>query len=186
MRKWFSWVDTKKIIKICLLTPSIACESERGPALQEQEFESNKVRVSLLVDDQEFESDEVRVSLLVDDELYSARPWAIIPQTRVQALPACHNDSTAVRALEALALSFVDEDLAPQAIPERIYARKPCASAYERPPARSSTRQAFSSCRRREQELSTEESRPSPKSRRSKVQRAVSARTRRRPRPRKS
>ena len=44
--------------------------------------------------------------------------------------------------------SFVDDELAPraiptrifaQAIPERIIARKPCASAYERPPARSST-----------------------------------------------
>jgi hypothetical protein len=55
---------------------------------------------------------------------------------------------TAARAREALALpfinlttrdSFVDEELAPQAIPERIYARKPCASAYERPPARSLT-----------------------------------------------
>ena len=83
MQKWFSWVETLKIIKIHSLTPPIACESERGPALkQEQVFESNEVRVSLLVfDDQEFESDEVRVSLLINDELYSARPWAIIPQT---------------------------------------------------------------------------------------------------------
>ena len=56
--------------------------------------------------------------------------------------------ATAARAREALALpfidltardSFVDEELAPRAIPERIYARKPCASAYERPPARSLT-----------------------------------------------
>jgi hypothetical protein len=55
---------------------------------------------------------------------------------------------TAARAREALALpfidltardSFVDKELAPRAIPERIYARKPCASAYERPPARSLT-----------------------------------------------
>jgi hypothetical protein len=109
-----------------------------GPALQqEQELESNEVRVSLLAD--------------VDDD--TARPWAIIP-TRIftrradeskevpreeQApLPACHNNSTAVRACEALALSFVDEDLALRAIPERIYARKPFASACERPPARSS------------------------------------------------
>jgi len=129
-------------MKIRSLTPPIVCGSKRGPALkQEQVFESNEVRVSLLVfDDQEFESDEVRVSLLINDELYSARPWAIIPQTRVQeALPACHNDSTAVRACEALTLSFVDEDLAPRAISERIYARKPCAHAYEYAPARSST-----------------------------------------------
>jgi hypothetical protein len=133
------WEETKKIIKIRSLTPPIACESERGPALQEQEFESNEVRVSLLIDDQEFESDEVRASVLVNDELYSARPRAIIPQTRLQALPACHNDSTAVRAREALALSFVDKDLAPRAIPKRIFARKLQTSAYERPPARSST-----------------------------------------------
>ena len=121
------------------------CGSKRGPALnQEQVFESNEVRVSLLVFvDQEFESDEVRVSLLVDDELYSARPRAIIPQTRVlEDLPAyhsCHNDSTVVRARETLALSFVYKDLAPRAIPERIYTRKPCARAYEYAPARSST-----------------------------------------------
>ena len=70
----------------------IVCESERGPALkQEQVFESIEVRVSLLVNvnDQEFESDKEGISLLVDDELYSARPRAIIPQTRVQALPTC-------------------------------------------------------------------------------------------------
>jgi hypothetical protein len=135
-------LEALKIIKIRLLTPPIACKSERGPALkQEQVFELIEVRVSLLinVDDQEFESDEVGVSLLVDDELYSARPRAIIPQTRVQALPACHNDSTTVRAREAIALSFVDEDLAQRAIPERIYARKLCAHAYEYAPARSST-----------------------------------------------
>ncbi len=47
----------KKIVNICLLTPpSVARESERGPALQQelqaqQESESNKVRVSLLVDE---------------------------------------------------------------------------------------------------------------------------------------
>jgi hypothetical protein len=115
-------LEAKKIIKIRSLTPPIACESERGPALQEQEFESNKLRVSLLVD--------------ADDD--TARPWATIPTRifacradesegvpREKALPACHNDSTAVRAREALALSFVDEDLAPRAIPERIYAWKP-------------------------------------------------------------
>jgi hypothetical protein len=122
--------------------PSIACKSERGPALkQEQVFESIEVRVSLLVDvdDQEFKSDEVGISLLVDDELYSARPREIIPQTRVQALPACYNESTAVRAREAIDLTFDDEDLAPRAIPKRIYARKLCARAYEYAPARSST-----------------------------------------------
>ena len=91
-----------KIIKIHLLTPPIACESERGPALkQEQVFESNEVRVSLLVD--------------VDDD--TARPWATIPTRifarradesevpRETALPACHYVSTAVRACEKLALS---------------------------------------------------------------------------------
>ena len=90
--------------------PPTACESEWGPALQEQEFESNEVRVSLLVD--------------VDDD--TARPWATIPRRifarradesegvpRDKALPACYYDSTAVRAREALTLSFVDEDLAP-------------------------------------------------------------------------
>lgn len=85
-------LEALKIIKIRLLTPPIVCESERGPALkQEQVFESIEVRVSLLVNvnDQEFEWDEVGISLLVDDELYSARPRAIIPQTRVQALPTC-------------------------------------------------------------------------------------------------
>ena len=89
------------------------CESEWGPALQEQEFESNEVRVSLLVD--------------VDDN--TACPWATILTRRFarradesegvprdKALPACHYESTAVRACEALALSFVNEDLAPRAI----------------------------------------------------------------------
>jgi hypothetical protein len=131
-------VDTKKIIKICSRTPPNACKSERGPALQGQEFDS-------------IESDEVRVSLLIDDE------WAIIPQTRQQTRspPACgdrYDDSTvsptAARAREALALSFVDltacdsfvdEELAPRAIPKRIFARKPQTSTYERPPARSQT-----------------------------------------------
>ena len=36
-------------------------------------------------------------------------------------------------------LSFVDEDLAPRAIPKRIIARKLCARAYVHVPARSST-----------------------------------------------
>ena len=102
MRKLFSWVDTKKIIKICSLTPPIVRESEWGPALQQeqQEFESNKVRVSLLVD--------------VNDN--TARPWGIIP-TRIFArrtddsegvpqeqapLSACYNDSTAVELARRL------------------------------------------------------------------------------------
>ena len=81
--------------------PPTACESEWGPALQEQEFESNEVRVSLLVDD--------------DDDM--ARPWATIPTRifarradesevpRETALPAYYYESTVVRAREALALS---------------------------------------------------------------------------------
>jgi len=132
VREWFSWEDTKKIIKIRSLTPPIACESERGPALQGQEFKLN----------------EVRVSILVKDKLYSACVRTIIPQTRQQDLSSCYDDSTAVRACEALALSFVnltacnsfvDKALALRAIPERIYARKPCTSACKRLPARSST-----------------------------------------------
>ena len=140
MRKWFSWVETKKIIKIRSLTPPTVCESELGPAREQQEFESNEVRVSLLAD--------------VDDD--TARPWGIFPKgkftrrspsqdsaneseqgavPREQAPPACYYDRTVVRAREALALSFVDEELAPRAIPERIYARKPHTSACERPPA---------------------------------------------------
>ena len=136
-------LETKKIIKIRLLTLPIACKSERGSALQ-QELQ------------QELESNEVRVSLLVDVDEDTARPWGIFPTRifarcspdsaneskgavpREQAPPARYIDSTAVRAREALALSFVNEDLAPRAIPERIYARKSCASACERPPARSS------------------------------------------------
>ena len=49
------------------------------------------------------------------------------PQERA-LLPACYDDSTAVRAREALALVFDDKDLDPRTIPERIYARS------ERPP----------------------------------------------------
>ena len=55
------------------------------------------------------------------------------PQERA-LLPACYNDSTAVRAREALALVFVDKDVALRTILERIFAKKPCKSAYERPP----------------------------------------------------
>ncbi len=129
-------LEALKIIKIRSLTPPIACESERGPALkQEQVFDSNEVRVSLLVN--------------VDDD--TARPWATIPTSifarradesevpRETALPACHYESTTVRAREALALSFVDKDLAPRAIPERIIARKLCARADVHAPARSLT-----------------------------------------------
>ena len=141
MRKWFSWVDTKKIIKIRSLTPPTVCESELGPAREQQEFESNEVRVSLLAE--------------VDDD--TARPWGIFPKgifacrspdsanesegavPRETALLACHHESTAVRAREALALSFVDKDLAPRAIPERIIARKSCVCAYVHSPAKSLT-----------------------------------------------
>ena len=109
-------------------------ESERGPALQ-QELQ------------QESESNEVRV-LLVDED--TIRPWGIFPKRiftrclpdsaskskevpRAQALlPACYNNSTAKRAREALALSFVDEDLPLRVIPERIYARKLCTSTCKR------------------------------------------------------
>jgi len=118
--------------------------SKLGPAQEQQQLDSNEVRVSLLAD-------------VYDD---TARPWGIFPKRifarrspspdsaneseqgavlRETALPSCHYKSTVVRAREALALSFVDEDLAPRAIPERIYARKPCARAYEHAPARSST-----------------------------------------------
>jgi hypothetical protein len=55
------------------------------------------------------------------------------PQERA-LLPACYYDSTTVIAREALALVFVDKDLAPRTIPERIFARKPCTSACERRP----------------------------------------------------
>ena len=134
MQKWFSWVETKKIIKIRSLTPPTVCESELGPAQEQQEFESNEVRVSLLAD--------------VNND--TACPWRIFPKRifarrspspdsanereqgavpREQAPPACYYDRTAVRAREALALSFVDEELAPRAIPERIYARKLCSGA---------------------------------------------------------
>ncbi len=127
------WEETKKIIKICSLTPPIACESEWGPPRDHQEFDSsNKVRVTLLVDERD-----------------------IIPQTRQQETRSPPSgDSrydkstvspTAARAREALAIdltvreSFVDEELAPRAIPTMIYAQKPCACAYEYAPARSST-----------------------------------------------
>ena len=135
MRKWFSWEDTKKIIKIHSLRPPTACESKWGPAQEQQEFESNEVRVSLLAD--------------VDED--TARPWGIFPTRifarrspdsanesegavpREQAPPAHYNDSTTVRACEALALSFVDEELALRAIPKRIYARKSCMGACKHP-----------------------------------------------------
>ena len=55
------------------------------------------------------------------------------PQERA-LLPACYDDCTAVRARKALALVFVDKDLAPRTIPERIYTQKPCTSVCECPP----------------------------------------------------
>ena len=131
MQKWFSWVETKKIIKIRSLTPPTVCESELGPAREQQEFESNEVRVSLLAE--------------VDDD--TACPWGIFPKgifacrspdsanesegavPQEQAPPACYNYSTTVRARKALALSFIDKELAPREIPERIFARKLCLGA---------------------------------------------------------
>jgi hypothetical protein len=98
------WEETKKIIKIRLLTPPTACESEWGPPRDHQEFDS---------------SNEVRVTLLVDE-------WEIIPQTRQQTRSPPSGDSrydestvspTAARARDALAIdftvrdSFVDEEL---------------------------------------------------------------------------
>jgi hypothetical protein len=94
-------LEALKIIKIRSLMPPIACESERGPA-------PTKNKCSNRVDDN------------------TARPWATI-WTRIfarradksegvprdKALTACHYESIAVRAREALSLSFVDEDLAP-------------------------------------------------------------------------
>ena len=58
---YFRGIGSKKIITICSQTPPIACESERGPVLQGQEFDSIE------------SDDEVRVSLLVNDK------WGIIP-----------------------------------------------------------------------------------------------------------
>ncbi len=55
-----------------------------------------------------------------------------VPQEQAP-LPACYNDSTAIRAREALALSFVDKDLAPRAIPERIHAQKLCTGTCKHP-----------------------------------------------------
>ena len=55
------------------------------------------------------------------------------PQERA-LLPACYDDSTTVRAREALALVSVNKDLAPRTIPERIFPRKPCTSTCKHPP----------------------------------------------------
>jgi hypothetical protein len=112
--------------------PPTACESEWGPPRDHQEFNSlSKVRVTLLVNERD-----------------------INPQTHQQTRSPPSGDSrydestvslTAARAREALAIdltvrdSFVNEELAPRAIPTRIYARKSCARAYEYAPARSST-----------------------------------------------
>jgi hypothetical protein len=148
-----------------LLTPPTACESERGLPRDHQEFDlSNEVRVTLLVNEQD-----------------------IIPQTRHQMRSPPSDDSrydkstvspTTARAREALAIDqevqdfLVDKELA------RVRLRRTSKVLDDR--------SASSSCRRREQEPSTAESRPSPRSRQSRVPRAVSARTRRCPRPRKS
>jgi hypothetical protein len=131
--EWFSGSETKKIIKIRSLMPPTACESERGPQGDHQELNSsNEVRVLLLVNEQGNISQtphQTRSPPSDDDSRYD--------QSTVSP--------TTARAREALAIDLevrdflADEELAPRAIPERIYARKPCASAYERPPARSLT-----------------------------------------------
>jgi hypothetical protein len=90
---------------------------------------------------------EVRVTLLVNER-------GIIPQTRHQTRSPSSSDSrydestvspTTARAREALAIDLevqdflVDEELATQVIPTRIYAHKSCARAYEYASTRSST-----------------------------------------------
>ena len=127
---WFSWPETKKIIKICSRTPLTASESERsdrGPSRDHQE--SNEVRVTLLFDKR--------------DNIPQTRR-----QTRSPSSPSSPSDDdsvydkstvspTTARAREALAIDLevrdflVDEELATRAIPKRIYARKPCARARE-------------------------------------------------------
>ena len=78
MRKWFLWEDTKKIIKICSLTLPTVCESKWGPAQEQQEFESNEVRVSLLAE--------------VDED--TACPWAIfLKRIFAHHLPDSANES---------------------------------------------------------------------------------------------
>ena len=139
-------MDTKKIVNIRLLMPpSVARKSERGLALQQelqQEFKSNKVRGSLLIN---VNKDTVCLWGIFPKWIFarrspdSASESKGVPREQALLLPACYNDSTAVRACEVLALSFVDKDLAPQVIPERIYARKPCTSACERPSVSSLT-----------------------------------------------
>jgi hypothetical protein len=83
------WEETKKIIKICSLTPPTACKSKWRPPQDHQEFDS---------------SNEVRVTLLDDER-------DIIPQTRQQTRSPPRGDSrydestvspTAVRAREVL------------------------------------------------------------------------------------
>ena len=68
----------------------------------------------------------------------SARYYDSVEVRALRALAPDSDDSIAIRARahEALALSFIDEELASRAIPERIFAHKPCAQ-YERPPRRS-------------------------------------------------
>ena len=68
----------------------------------------------------------------------SARYYDSVAARALRALASDSDDSIAIRARahEALALSFVDKELASRAIPERIFARKPCAQ-HEHPPRRS-------------------------------------------------
>ena len=135
MRKWFSWEDTKKIIKILSPTPPTVCKSEWGPAQELQEFESDEVRVSLLAD---IDEDTARLWGIFPRRIFARRSPDSVNESegavpREQAPPASFIDSTTVRAREALVLSFVDKELAPRAIPERIYARKLCTGASKHP-----------------------------------------------------
>jgi hypothetical protein len=78
---WSSWVDTKKIVTICL--SSVTSKSEGGPAPQQEQQESGSI--------------EVGVSL------------------------------------------FVDKDQVLRVFPQRKFSRKPCTSAWQRPPVSSLT-----------------------------------------------
>ena len=125
-------LETKKIIKIRSRTPATASESERsdrGPSRDHQE--SNEVRVTLLFDERDN-----------------------IPQTRHQTRsPSSPSDDdsvygkstvspTTARASEALAIDLEVRDFLVdevRAIPERIFAHKSCARAYQYAPPRRST-----------------------------------------------
>jgi len=73
-------VDTKKIINIGSLTPpSVTRESEQGPALQQEQQAQ-----------QESKSNKVRVTLLIDED--TVCPWGIFPKrkfTREPCTSAC-------------------------------------------------------------------------------------------------